>query len=118
TGGAPLQTTDENVRAVAVAIGAAPSSTADLAVGSNACGNTSLAPGSTCTIPVSFTPTTAGTLAGSLVVAYNGASTLEAPLLGIGVWATTTNVAAPTVTYPQNGVVTVNVLSNGGTPTG
>ena len=53
-------------------------------LGSNSCGDT-LAPGASCTINVTFMPTSAGTLTGSLTLkSANGGSSVSLQLVGLG----------------------------------
>jgi sugar lactone lactonase YvrE/phosphopantothenate synthetase len=73
--------------------------------------STTLAVGATCTVAVTFSPLSAGTLTGTITFAY-GSSTLVAKLTGTGV-----GVAAPTITFNPTSVAFGNqtVLTTSGT---
>jgi RHS repeat-associated protein len=58
---------------------------AGFSVASDACATTALAPGGSCTVSVSFTPTQAGSATGALQMAAGGAGTVAASLAANGV---------------------------------
>jgi len=85
----------------------------------NTCG-TSLAAGANCNIEVTFTPTTAGTLSGTLSV-VDSVGTQTVALSGAGATAGTlvtspANIAFGNVTTGQSSSQTVTLSNSGGTP--
>lgn len=85
----------------------------------NNCGS-SVAPGATCIISVTFKPGGTGTRTGSVTITDNASDSPQLiSLSGTGTQdSTTTLLSAPTVTYNANGAVTVTVTSSLGTVTG
>jgi FtsP/CotA-like multicopper oxidase with cupredoxin domain len=81
-------------------------------VATNTCG-ASLAPALTCTVSVTFGPSTVGAHPTTLTIASNDPVNplLTVGITGSGIATTTTAILAPAITYGTNGVVTVNVTS-------
>jgi FtsP/CotA-like multicopper oxidase with cupredoxin domain len=80
----------------------------------------SLAPGASCVISLTFTPTLVGPRAATLNIGSNDPinPTIPVALSGTGVSDTTIAINAPAINYGQNGSVTVTVSGVGGTPAG
>ncbi len=99
----------------------------DFSMGADTCSGATLAPAppapaapATCTIDVVFNPTTAGLLAGALVVPHNGLnSPAEVPLSGTGVVPNQPPVAVDDSTTTSTGTpVNIAVLANDSDPDG
>ncbi len=125
-----------NTGSEVVTLGATPTSTGDYAISSNGCGGsgTALQPGSTCTLALTFTPGTTGTLTGTLSVPSSASSSPQSVnLTGSGVSSPPAIAFAPnalafapqpigtspspqtiTVQYNATGSVTINNISVSG----
>ena len=125
-----------NTGSEVVTLGATPTSTGDYAISSNSCGGngSTLQPGTTCTLGLTFTPGTTGTLTGVLSVPSSAsASPQSVNLTGNGVASLPAIAFAPnalafapqpigtsptpqtiTVQYNAAGSVTINSISTSG----
>jgi hypothetical protein len=92
----------------------------DTASSLNTCNQTSLAPGASCAVAITYSPTGSGIRTATLSYTTNGVlATQQITLEGL-LTPTTTGLAASTMsTYPgQNVVLTVTTSATAGTPTG
>ena len=112
------------------------SASGDFAISSDTCSGTTVVPGSTCTIGVTFTPTQTGSLTGTLTIPDNAADSprlvslsgtgaqpvlsLSASSLAFGGQGVGTTSAAQTVTITNTGTadLDVNAVSTSGTNPG
>ncbi len=89
---------------------------------SNASSCVTVTAGSTCQFAVTYTPSTVGPASSTITFTTNDSAhpNLTVSMTGDGIVGTAITLAAPTITYGQNGSVTVSVAATSGTavPTG
>ncbi len=106
---APILVAIENVGQTAISL-QPPSITGDFALGSSACGAT-LAPNSTCSVNVTFTPTAGGVRTGVMTVT-DGNETATVQLTGTGLAPATDTLSAAALTFALTEVGTTSAPQN------
>jgi hypothetical protein len=117
---APMQVQAGNTSGTAIPI-TGVTITAPFNIASNACGTSSLAAETACTVQVEFVPTQAGASAGTLTF-IDGAGTQTVTLTGTGAAAATDVLNTPSLTFPGTAVgqlsaaLTTTLTNTGGEP--